>query len=1268
MQRVKAIPHWAGWAAAFVIFLASWETRTAPAQILALESAGPLTGGQAFGGNLGMDFVVHLPIEVTALGVFDSEQNGIAATTTLEVAIWERDDNGTPEVFGDDTGGAILVSDVFFEGLDDTLDGVYRLRDLTTPITLQPGAYTLNAFGYGTDEPLYNNGGNPNNRAPTVNESNGAIRFVGVSRFGTQGPGTFPETPDGGPPARYFAGTFVYTPPDVDAFLRIDVDRESGEIALHNDTSAPVTLLGYSIQSGSGALDPAEWTSIADNYDADGDMSVDPDDTWVNLTNAASRGDLSEFELDLDGGNGATLAVGQSVNLGSGPWIRHPSEDLQFRYIIPDGTRIDGIVNFIEGTGEAYPVGDLNFDGAAYTLDDFLDVMLPHLVSDQSALSVAEAYHRGDLDGDLDVDLQDFRTFKQNFVAAGGSAAALAAAAAGVPEPAACVIVAALCAACAPRFLRRVRVHRALPVAFLAAMLPLAGGMRLDAHIIALDNPPVAGVQNFSGDLGMDFVVNEFPIEVTTLGAFDSNQDGWFSEITVELWSRNDAGTPGAFGDDTGIDILATEVFNSQSEGSLIGGSRFHDLASSVTLDPGSYTIVARGYGPDELLANAGQGSPVSTINDSGGILQFVGGSRFGTNNTFPDVVDGGPSNRYLAGTFVYDIDIDPLVLEVSLANGDAVLLNEGATNFEIDTYEIRSPSGSLNVAGWNSLADQNVEGWQEGGASNDMSLVEVNLTSSTLFGPGASRPLGRPYNTSINGRDLIFEYTTISGLTLEGGVRFEMGGPVLLGDYNANGQVEQADLDLVLLNWGQPGVPNGWTNDLPTGNVDQEELDGVLLNWGNMAAAGLATSAVPEPATSAIAVLAMMAAALCAQRRRRRPIRLALMLSLGIVPSIPCSNAFAERTNDRTYRFGDENLEDAAAGLVVGRGPTNPTFGGTLDSAGPTGAFVDLLESGGPTYVDVGDRPGASSGALGIEFDGADDYLFGPRLGLPSSSISAEPQGPLDYSGISNRGFQLWVRPDLAGSGSTQNVVLDTNQHGLVISDDNRWTLRYNGVDVESEAAVAFDQWSHVMVVRPSGAAGGARLYVNGVAVAARTGGFDGNDNTSLVVGSNTGDDVDVLVGTEDFYQGILDDLELFVLGTSTSTATPYGTFNPLTDNQFIASELTGIAGDVNQDGALNQTDVDAFVAGWLSENRVGGLVVGDLNSYRAGDLNATGVTDLDDAFLLHSALVSAGQAGINFGALNGGVPEPRSLALVACGLASLAIIRMSTRRKELA
>jgi hypothetical protein len=69
-----------------------------------------------------------------------------------------------------------------------------------------------------------------------------------------------------------------------------------------------------------------------------------------------------------------------------------------------------------------------------------------------------------------------------------------------------------------------------------------------------------------------------------------------------------------------------------------------------------------------------------------------------------------------------------------------------------------------------------------------------------------------------------------------------------LPGDYNNNGIVEQADLDLVLLHWGADAadVPDDWSGDLPIGIVDQDELDGVLLSWGG--GATRTVGAVPEP------------------------------------------------------------------------------------------------------------------------------------------------------------------------------------------------------------------------------------------------------------------------------------------------------------------------------------------------------------------------------------------------------------------------------------
>ena len=76
-------------------------------------------------------------------------------------------------------------------------------------------------------------------------------------------------------------------------------------------------------------------------------------------------------------------------------------------------------------------------------------------------------------------------------------------------------------------------------------------------------------------------------------------------------------------------------------------------------------------------------------------------------------------------------------------------------------------------------------------------------------------------------------------------------------GDFNGDGLVSQADLDLVLLNWGRDtqavGVPEGWQRQLPTGVIGQGQLDTVLLNWG--AGEGPATLTIPEPAVGGLVI-----------------------------------------------------------------------------------------------------------------------------------------------------------------------------------------------------------------------------------------------------------------------------------------------------------------------------------------------------------------------------------------------------------------------------
>jgi hypothetical protein len=208
---------------------------------------------------------------------------------------------------------------------------------------------------------------------------------------------------------------------------------------------------------------------------------------------------------------------------------------------------------------------------------------------------------------------------------------------------------------------------------FIAQQLPPASfGGNLIAYQV---QAPQAGSQDFNGSVGMDFVVNE-PISISALGAFDADQNGFNTPITVEVYARNDGGTPSDPADDTGGAILATQTF-SGAAGTAVGGSRFLPLDQALRLEPGAYTVNAHGYGPTELLANSGGFSVVRRTNDGDGALSFVGASRFcfdfGGCTGYPATVDAGPADRYGAGTFAFTPVPEPSTW--ALAMGAAALL-----------------------------------------------------------------------------------------------------------------------------------------------------------------------------------------------------------------------------------------------------------------------------------------------------------------------------------------------------------------------------------------------------------------------------------------------------------------------------------------------------------------------------------------------------------------------------------------------------------------
>jgi hypothetical protein len=220
--------------------------------------------------------------------------------------------------------------------------------------------------------------------------------------------------------------------------LELTINRDTGALTLSNRTGAAVNIKSYSITSEFGALEPANWRSIADNYDAGnpGPNQVDPAHQWSKLTDPTTNGDLSEAELQVAAG--ASLAHTRTINLGNaGAWIQNPTEDLVFQYI--SGNQIhQGLVNFTGHGGVPHLVGDLNVDGTIGVADWTIFRTNQH--ADLSASSPAEAYRRGDLNEDVANNHTDFVLFKTAFDSANG-AGAFDAMVASIPEPSSMFLV-----------------------------------------------------------------------------------------------------------------------------------------------------------------------------------------------------------------------------------------------------------------------------------------------------------------------------------------------------------------------------------------------------------------------------------------------------------------------------------------------------------------------------------------------------------------------------------------------------------------------------------------------------------------------------------------------------------------------------------------------------------------------------------------------------------------------------------------------------------
>ena len=883
----------------------------------------------------------------------------------------------------------------------------------------------------------------------------------------------------------------------IEASIRLNINRDNGNVTLTNNTGSSVELAAMSILSNAGALSPADWNSVSDSHD-EGAAGGISGDKWIEVL--ATSSELSEGTLGV-----GTLAHAQTIDFGNA-WSQYIDEEVTFEYLdANNGNTVQGSIIFSGTTQtEAFVAGDYNFDGSITSAD--WPTQRDNYSADLSNMPAAARYAKGDFDRDGDNDIDDVKAFKVAFLAGGGSLSELSS----VPEPTSILLLAMaallfVCRRTSPASLiayprtrlegssGRERLNNqtvmgralnsvALLFAFVAVLLtptPAAyaqsiavsyAGDNTGATSVQITPTQTAGVvpqsswNAASGSEGslLDLVDNTGA--TTQADATWSSANTWGGtgattgdEAMVNGWL--DDGAAGSLSTITNIpyDLYDVYIYGSSDAGN--GGRGW-----AVTVNGTQHTSAGGVFGAD-VTANGSFFDGTYVNGDSGAENpSYVFASAQSGDLTILGLrtsVDGLDSRGAVSGFQIVEVTGAPpvLILEINTDTGVGIVKNTTGGDIDFDFYEITSdPSASLNLAGWNSIqetgqngfpkGDGSGNGWEKlGGANlgNDL-LAEQFLNGESSLADGESFSLGNIFDTSSGvEEDIKFQYTDLNTFTRSGLVKFVTGTDP--GDFDGDGNVDGNDF----LTWQR-------------GAHSTSDLNDWKANFGGGGSLSASTS-VPEPSSLLLLLLAVGATLTTVRRhqqgrqqqggpfmfRFRRSLVHATMGCLALAWLASQSLVgYAVVFNDREYSFGEDPLETAAQGATVGGNSVAANT--SLDSAGTTGTgtFLDLTQSGGATYQDVDaigglNRPGANNGDFGVRFDGVNDRLTGVPLNRPDELKDILTGGySIDYTDITTRGLQAWVYPDQAAldAGTYQSIVFDTIfSGGPAINEQGQWT-----------------------------------------------------------------------------------------------------------------------------------------------------------------------------------------------------------------------------------
>ena len=688
-----------------VMQVAPWQR---PAMVQAFSKNGgyaiqsPETASDStHAGTLAADFVVTESLEVTELGAHDSAADSFGGAVTVQ--IWTRDDRATPDYPDDDVAGVLVAEMEFTNAAPGTLVGLKRYKPLPAPVTLAPGAYSVLAWGY--------TGVNSYKNSSDAYWNEAGLQFVGKSRYSTSN-GTWPTYMDQHPVKYNGCGNFRYhktaTAETTRAAVAFDGSDDGLWAAATSNLTRPATVYLVFDQADYGLIIQSTtngwWFIRADGAYADGwvvnryfgynrthiaGMTAEAGSTRFYLngedwTVNSSVGNAPPGRLALGGGSGYSID----------PTKVKIAEVVAFNRVLTKGERWQ-LEDYLANRYKSQPVpmppvvvspaSNYGAGSVTVSLSHPVTGAVLHYTTDGSVPTAASPV--------FGVDFSVPRGTRVRAIAVLGSAqsSVIAEAYYGASGDASDLPVTG-----ARMWLRaevgveadasgQVNRWRDLTgngndlqqeFGTLRPQLLTDGFNR--ANLAAIHVPAGNGASNYAGSLGEDFVVTK-ALDVTHLGAFDHLLDGFAGTITVQLWSRNDNGTPDTNSDDTAGSLLAQLTFTAASPGTADGPLRFKPLTAPVTLAPGAYTVFAWGYtGADRYF----EGTRSDARDDSR--FRFVGNSRYtGTAGAWPVAIDNNFLDYNGAANFKVSVDSDtPVRPAVAFDGADDGLQGVASMNF----------------------------------------------------------------------------------------------------------------------------------------------------------------------------------------------------------------------------------------------------------------------------------------------------------------------------------------------------------------------------------------------------------------------------------------------------------------------------------------------------------------------------------------------------------------------------------------------------------